>query len=63
MEKTDLARLRLSPEEKSGFLEAANLAGLSLSAWMRSRLRAVCARELESAGRVIPFYKLPSAVA
>jgi hypothetical protein len=63
MVKSDLARLRLSPDEKQAFQEAADLAGLSLSAWIRSRLRTASARELETAGIPIPFYRLPGSVA
>lgn len=49
--------LRMSEDEKQNFRLAANLAGLSPSAWMRERLRDSAARELEAEGRQIPFYQ------
>ena len=55
MQKTEFMRLRLSPEEKQGFQMAADLSGISMSAWMRERLRKAATSELESAGRSIPF--------
>ena len=55
--KSDAILLRLSPSEKQGFLMAADFAGLSLASWMRSRLRAKSARELETAGKPVPFRK------
>jgi hypothetical protein len=58
MPKTDAMRLRLQPQEKQGFEEAAELAGVALSAWVRERLRKAAAKELEAAGREIPFYRL-----
>jgi hypothetical protein len=53
--KTDLMQLRLLPSEKASFQEAADLAGIPLSAWVRERLRWAATRELEDAGRDIPF--------
>lgn len=55
MPKTELIKIRVSQEEKQGFEEAADLAGISLSAWSRERLRLGAIRELESAGRLVPF--------
>jgi uncharacterized protein (DUF1778 family) len=55
--KTDLLKLRITPSEKKGFQEAAQLSGLSLSAWARERLRRVAIRELEDASKDIPFLK------
>jgi len=49
--------IRVRPSEKSAFTLAADIAGVSLSAWMRERLRLTAARELEAAGRKIPFLK------
>jgi uncharacterized protein (DUF1778 family) len=57
VEKTDVARLRLTPDEKAAFQEAASISGLSLSAWIRERLRRSASSELERAGRAIPFYR------
>jgi uncharacterized protein (DUF1778 family) len=47
--------LRLSPVEKSAFERAAELAGLSLSAWVRERLRETARKELQAEGEVVPF--------
>jgi hypothetical protein len=41
--------------EKEGFLEAASIAGIPLSSWVRERLRLTAIRNLESAGHKIPF--------
>jgi hypothetical protein len=53
--RTELLQLRLRPEEKRAFREASSLAGLPLSAWVRERLRSAAIRELEGAGRSVPF--------
>lgn len=53
--RTDLMQLRLQPEEKRAFQESASLAGIPLSAWVRERLRSAAVRELEGAGRAVPF--------
>jgi hypothetical protein len=58
--KTDLLKIRLSALEKAGFKEAAEIAGLGLSAWARERLRRVAVRELEDAGQDIPFLQRES---
>jgi hypothetical protein len=47
--------IRVQSAEKDGFEEAAALAGISLSSWVRERLRLSAIRELESAGRRVPF--------
>ncbi len=47
--------IRVATSEKDGFEEAAALAGISLSSWVRERLRLAAIRELESAGRRVPF--------
>jgi hypothetical protein len=54
-QKTELLQLRLSQSEKEGFELAASLAGISLSSWSRERLRLAAIRELEGAGRRVPF--------
>jgi len=54
---SDLMQLRLKPEEKDAFQQAADLAGIGLSSWVRERLRWAATRELENAGRSIPFIK------
>ena len=57
MARTMSIQVRLSSDEKDGFTEAADLAGISLSAWIRERLRLAAIRELEAAGRRPAFVK------
>jgi hypothetical protein len=47
--------VRLEEVEKQAFREAAELAGLDLSAWARERLRKASRSELEGAGRAVAF--------
>lgn len=47
--------LRMEAREKKAFAEAAELAGAPLAVWMRERLRQAARKELEEAGREIPF--------
>jgi hypothetical protein len=56
--KAELLEVRLETAEKEAFKEAADLAGLALSAWVRERLRRSARKELQEAGRPVPF--LPS---
>jgi hypothetical protein len=51
--------LRLAPDEKAGFAEAAEIAGVPLAVWIRERLRRVAASELTEANRRVTF--LPEA--
>ena len=53
--RTELLQLRLRPKEKQAFQEAASIAGISLSAWVRERLRTAAIRDLERSGRTVPF--------
>jgi hypothetical protein len=53
--KTENLLIRLTESEKEGFELAAALAGISVSSWVRERLRLSAIRELESAGRRVPF--------
>jgi len=53
--KADYLELRLAPLEKQAFKQAAEIAGISLAAWTRERLRRAATRELEEAGLKIPF--------
>ena len=48
-------KVRLDVREKQTFNEAAELAGLALSAWVRERLRQMARKELEDAGREPAF--------
>jgi len=61
--KTELLQLRVQPTEKQAFQEAADLAGIAVSAWVRERLRKAAAKELEDADRQIPFRRAPQATA
>jgi CxxC motif-containing protein (DUF1111 family) len=49
--------VRLETTEKKTFQEAANLAGVPLSTWVRERLRQVAVRELGKASRPVAFLK------
>jgi hypothetical protein len=53
--KVEIVQIRVTTEEKEGFEVAAMLSGISLSSWVRERLRLTAIRELEGAGRRIPF--------
>jgi predicted HicB family RNase H-like nuclease len=53
--KSEVLQIRISDTEKEGFELAAALAGISLSSWVRERLRLTAIRELEGAGRKVPF--------
>ena len=57
MGKNEILQIRLSEQEKQGFLDAAELAGIPLSSWVRERLRLAAIRDLESSGKKIPFIK------
>ena len=57
--KSESILLRLAPSEKEGFGDAAAVAGVPLTVWIRERLRQVAAHELESAKRVVPFLSEP----
>jgi predicted Zn-dependent protease len=53
--KDEYIEIRVLAAEKQGFVLASDLAGVSLSSWIRERLRIAAIRELESAGRRAPF--------
>ena len=53
--KTEMLKIRVDSLEKQAFEDAAGIAGLPLSAWIRERLRRMAVRELEDAGRPIAF--------
>jgi predicted DNA binding CopG/RHH family protein len=53
--KTESVLIRVSSEEKEAFGLSASLAGISLSSWIRERLRLAAIRELEAAGKRVPF--------
>lgn len=58
MMKTEVMRFRVQPEERQAFVEAAELAGIPFSAWMRERLRRAARLELEEGGRQIAFLQI-----
>jgi hypothetical protein len=47
--------VRVSAEEKAAFEQAAQIAGISLSAWARQKLRSAAIKELQDVGEKIPF--------
>lgn len=53
--KTDIIKLRVTAAEKDGFQQAAEIAGIALSAWVRERLRGAARRELVESGKQVPF--------
>lgn len=53
--KSEALLLRLDPGEKKGFGDAAQLAGVPLTVWMRERLRQVAAKELAASGQPVAF--------
>jgi len=55
--QSEILPIRVRASERETFQQCADLAGVSLSSWMRERLRFAAIRELESAGRKIPFLK------
>jgi hypothetical protein len=57
--RQQLLQIRLDSAEKQTFREAAFVAGVPVSTWVRERLRRSAVRELEEAGRPIPFLMTP----
>ena len=53
--RTELLKVRMTPDERRSFERAAEIAGIGVSAWMREKLRRVAARELEQAGELAAF--------
>jgi uncharacterized protein (DUF1778 family) len=53
--KSDYLEIRLGPSEKQAFKDAADLAGLAVSAWVRERLRRIATKELQDASRPVAF--------
>lgn len=54
-EKSDIVQIRVTPLEKASFERAAEVSGLSISAWVRERLRKDARLELQSSGIKVPF--------
>jgi uncharacterized protein (DUF1778 family) len=53
--KAQTVEVRVTDAEKQAFQTAAHLSGLSLSSWVRERLRRIATTELREAGRPIAF--------
>jgi hypothetical protein len=53
--KSELLKVRIDSLEKQAFQEAADLAGIPVSAWARERLRRAARMELMEAGRRTPL--------
>lgn len=53
--KSEYLDMRLEASEKQAFRDAASLAGLDLSAWIRERLRIAARKELDAAGHPVAF--------
>jgi hypothetical protein len=48
-------QVRMTLAEKQGFEAAAKASGVSLSAWVRDRLRRSAREELQASGILVPF--------
>jgi hypothetical protein len=53
--KQEYMELRLDTAEKEAFFQAAGAAGMSLSAWVRDRLRRAARKELEDLKMPVAF--------
>ena len=53
--KAEYLDIRLESAEKRAFKDAADLAGLPLSTWVRERLRSVARKELEDSDLPVAF--------
>ncbi len=53
--KTQPIQIRVLPSEKQTFQDAANVVGVSLSAWIRLHLRKAATRDLEEVGLQAAF--------
>jgi uncharacterized protein (DUF1778 family) len=53
--KAEHLQVRLDESEKVAFAEAAELAGQSVSVWVRDQLRRAARQQLEEVGRPVPF--------
>ncbi len=55
--QTEYLDVRVTESEKQAFKDAAGLAGVPLSAWVRERLRRIARTELEDADLPVAFVK------
>lgn len=53
--RDDKLLVRVEVNEKTAFQDAADLAGVSLSSWVRERLRRMAIKELKEAARPVAF--------
>jgi uncharacterized protein (DUF1778 family) len=53
--KEEYFEMRLDTAEKEAFRDAAKMAGMSLSGWVRDRLRRIARKELEEMNRPVAF--------
>lgn len=53
--RSEALLVRLEDAEKTAFRDAAELAGVPLSSWVRERLRQVASKELSSARMPVAF--------
>ncbi len=53
--REEYLEVRLDSKEKQAFKDAAELAGVALSAWVRLRLREAARKELRESGRTVAF--------
>jgi uncharacterized protein (DUF1778 family) len=60
--KAEYLDIRLEASEKEAFKDAAEVAGLDLSAWVRERLRSIARKELEAVERPVAFLNKANAV-
>jgi len=57
MKRETSVLVRLTEEEKSDFDDSAEIAGITLSAWIRQQLRIAAIQELAKVGRRASFLK------
>ena len=62
MQKSEWVKIRIATDEKEAFQNAAELAGISLSSWMRERLRRAARIELIDGGQQVPFIRTKNEV-
>lgn len=51
----DNIQVRMPKSEKETYRDAARLSGISVSSWMRDRLRKTARHELQSSGKRVAF--------
>lgn len=60
--KSESLLLRLGLREKKAFTDAARIAGVPLTIWIRERLRWAATRELQEANHLVSFLEPTEAV-